>query len=149
MVDRCLVMNGNTVANVILGDAQALGLPIAPNDQVSKNWVYDGANYNAPVAVTPAPRPLSKTAFMDHCVAQFIAVNGGDIGDGYERFDEVMEAARTSTQGKVRAAYKRYDAADTFSKDTTDVLTQWMVDSTDTGKLTSTERTAVLDNWPT
>jgi len=95
------------------------------------------------------PTLLSKTAFMDHVVAQFVAVNGGDIGDGYERFDEVMEAARTSAQGKVRAAYKRYDAASTFSKDTTAALTQWMVDSADTGRLTTTERTAVLDNWPT
>jgi len=62
----------------------------------------------------PLPAELSKTAFMDHAIAQFIAVNGGDIGDGYERFDEVMEAARTSAQGKVRAAYKRYDAADRY-----------------------------------
>jgi len=96
----------------------------------------------------PLPAELSKTAFMDHAIAQFIAVNGGDIGDGYERFDEVMEAARTSAQGKVRAAYKRYDAADTFSKDTTAILTEWMVGSLDAGKLTDAERTAVLNNWP-
>lgn len=97
----------------------------------------------------PVPKELSKTAFMDHAIAQFMAVNTSTLDDGYARFDEVMEAARTSAEGKVRAAYKRYDAADTFSKDTTSVLTQWMVASSDAGKLTSAERTAVLDNWPT
>jgi len=97
----------------------------------------------------PVPRELSKTAFMDHAIAQFMAVNASTLDDAYARFDEVMEAAKGSAQGKIRAAYKRYDAANTLSKDTTEVLTQWMVDSTDTGKLTAAERTAVVDNWPT
>jgi hypothetical protein len=97
----------------------------------------------------PVPRELSKTAFMDHAIAQFMAVNASTLDDAYGRFDEVMEAAKGSAQGKVRAAYKRYDAASTLSKDTTAVLTQWMVDSADTGKLTADERTAVVNNWPT
>lgn len=97
----------------------------------------------SPSAPTAKPFIFSKTAFQDHAVAQ---LGGGLIGMG--RFTAVMDATRDSASGAVRFAYARYQAAQTFEKTNTASLTAVMAADTQTGHLTTDERTAILDNWP-
>lgn len=90
------------------------------------------------------PRVLSKTAFMDHAVSK---LGGG--ATGMARFTAIMDATRDSAAGAVKFAYARYEAAQTFEKANTAALTQIMAADSQSGHLTTDERTAILDNWPT
>lgn len=109
---------------------------------VGSSVVYQ--RYAAPAAYVPKPRTLSKTAFQDYAVSQ---LGGGLTGMG--RFTAVMDATRDSASGAVRFAFARYEAAQTFEKANTETLTAVMVADSTTGHLTESERTAILDNWPT
>lgn len=90
-----------------------------------------------------SPRILSKTAFQDYAVSQL----GGSI-TGMARFTEIMDATRDSSSGAVRFAFARYEAAQTFEKTNTAILTTIMAGDSQAGHLTSAERAAILDNWP-
>lgn len=92
----------------------------------------------------PAPRVLSKTAFQDYAVSQL-----GGIPDGMARFTTIMDATRDSVNGAVRFAFARYEAAQTFEKENTAALTLIMAADSTAGHLTSEERSAIIDNWPT
>lgn len=94
------------------------------------------------------PVILSKTAFQDHAVAQLAAVNQSTAVEAMARFTTIMEATKASDNGAVRFAYARYQAAQTFEKTNTASLTAVMAADTQTGHLTTDERTAILDNWP-
>jgi|GEM_PF-4033613 len=104
----------------------------------------------APIPVVDeVPKLLSSTAFMDHCVAQFMSVNASTKNEAIARFQTVFEAARDSTDATygelVRYAYARFQKADIVSKENVEELTAAFVAA---GIMTSNERTAVLDNWP-
>lgn len=110
----------------------------------------DGTFANPTQVVPSKPKALSKTAFMKHAVGQFAATNSTNLKDSYARYYTVMSVAKSSSDDAVRAAHEQYDIAIEVSKAEVETLTQWMVDATgDTDRLTSAERTAVLDNWPT
>ena len=105
----------------------------------------DGTYTNpASVVIPKTPRILSKTGFQDYAVSQ---LGGGVTGMG--RFTDIMDATESSLSSTVRFAFARYQAADTFEKDKTAILTQIMAADSTVGHLTSAERTAILDNWPT
>jgi hypothetical protein len=93
--------------------------------------------------VTTVPRVLSKTAFQDYAITQ---LGGGITGMG--RFTEIMDATRDSAAGAVRFAFARYEAAVTFEKENSALLTQIMAADTTPGHLTAAERLAIIDNWP-
>ena len=93
------------------------------------------------IEIADTPKVLSKTAFQDYVVSQ---LGGGATGMG--RFTEIMDATRDNASGAVRFAFARYEAALTFEKTNTATLTALMASA---GTLTSGERTAILDNWPT
>lgn len=86
------------------------------------------------------PRILSKTAFQDHAVSQL----GGGV-TGMARFTEIMDATAAHSNGAVRFAFARYEAALTFEKSNVSSLTSLLVSS---GVMTANERTEILDNWP-
>lgn len=92
----------------------------------------------------PTPRLLTKTQFQDYAVTVL-----GGAPTGMARFTEVMDATRDSTDGAVRFAFARYEAAAVFEKDNTSALTSIMASDSTAGHLTSAERTAILGNWPT
>jgi len=94
--------------------------------------------------VETKPLVLSKTAFQDYAVSQL----GGGL-TGMARFTQIMDATKASTSDAVRFAFARYEAALTFEKTNTDTLTAVMEADNSTGQITSTERAAILDNWPT
>lgn len=101
--------------------------------------------YNPPAAPPdPMPMLLSKTAFQDYAISQL----GGGV-TGMARFTEIMDATRDSASGAVRFAFARYEAAITFEKNNTALLTNIMVNDTQAGHLTAPERAAIIDNWPT
>jgi uncharacterized membrane protein YebE (DUF533 family) len=91
-----------------------------------------------------APRVLSKTAFQDYAVSQ---LGGG--ATGMARFTTIMDATRDSVNGAVRFAFARYEAAQTFEKDNTAVLTAIMAADSQVGHITAEERTTIITNWPT
>lgn len=116
---------------------------VIPGDPQPGDWVRQGGDYFRYYPITPAtpqPKPLSKTAFMDHAITQL-----GSIA----AFQTLMEACRDSTDqdygATLRYAYSRYDAADVLNKTVVATLSQVMVDA---GLLSASDRTAVLDNWP-
>lgn len=90
-----------------------------------------------------SPRILSKTAFQDYAITQL----GGGLA-GMARFTEIMDATRDSTSAAVRFAFARYEAAQTFEKGNTDLLTSVMAADTTPGHLTPTEQLAIISNWP-
>lgn len=102
-----------------------------------------------PVITVPEPRTLSKTAFMDHVVAQLMAVNDSTMEQALARFIQIMNAAKTSSDLAVQFAYERYVAADVFEKTNTETLTAIMVADATTGHLEANERAAITGNWPT
>lgn len=93
--------------------------------------------------VSTAPQVLSKTAFQDYAISQ---LGGGLAGMG--RFTEIMDATRDSASGAVRFAFARYEAAQTFEKGNTDLLTSVMAADTTPGHLTPTEQLTIISNWP-
>lgn len=107
-------------------------------------------HYTAPAAPpAPVPRLLSKTAFQDHVVGVLAALGDGQPTTGMARFTAIMDATRDSAAGAVRFAFARYEAADVFEKTNTATLTTIMAADSQTGHITSAERTAILTNWPT
>lgn len=64
------------------------------------------------------------------------------------RFTEIMDATRDGSSAAVRFAYARYEAALTFEKTNTAALTSIMAADSQTGHITSDERTAILAAWP-
>ena len=58
------------------------------------------------------------------------------------RFTEIMNSTRDSSDGAVQFAFARYEAALTFEKTNTATLTTIMAADSETGHLTSDERTA-------
>ena len=111
--------------------------------------VTDGASvsehrwYAPPAPSAPSPRLLSKTQFQDYAISH---LGGGVTGMG--RFTDIMDATAASASSAVRFAYARYQAADTFEKTQTGVLTGIMAADTQAGHITADERTTILDNWP-
>lgn len=117
---------------------------VIPGDPVQGDIVRVGNDYfryTPPETPPEVVRTLSKTAFMDHCIAQL-----GSIA----AFQTLMEACRDSTDATygatLRYAYSRYEAADVLSKAVVATLSQVMVDA---GLLSASNRSKVLDNWPT
>lgn len=96
------------------------------------------------------PTPLSSTGFMDHCVTQFMEVNSADKNTSVARFQTIFEAARDSTDETygplLRYAYGRFQKADIVTKENVSELTTAFVSAS---IMTASERTAVLDEWPT
>lgn len=103
--------------------------------------------YTAPGSIS-APLTLSKTAFQDHAVACLMSVNSSTQAQAMARFTAIMEATKTSSDGAVKFAFSRYEAAQTFEKTNTAALTALMAADSTTGHLTTDERTAILDGWP-
>ena len=98
-----------------------------PWERVSEGAV-PGAIYNGPgsstneqVDVNSTPASLSKTEFQDHAVNRL----GGGL-DGMARFMEIMDATRDSASAAVRFAFARYEAAQSFEKGNTEMLTAVM-----------------------
>jgi hypothetical protein len=88
----------------------------------------------------PAPLILSKTGFQDLAWAHL-----GAGTTGMARFNVIMTACKGGDD-VLQAVYDRYQAAQTFEKAKVDAFTQIMVAAS---VMTSGERTAILDNWPT
>lgn len=125
---------------VIPGDPQAGDLVRITTDNGAE--IYE--RYTPPAAqADPLPRILSKTAFQDYAVSQ---LGGGVVG--MARFTQIMDATRDSSSGAVRFAFARYEAAVTFEKQNTALLTQIMAGDATVGHLTGAERLAIIDNWP-
>lgn len=98
----------------------------------------DGYYTNPSQPTTPTrPIPLSKTAFMDLCWA-----NLGGGATGMARFDEILEACRT-TPGAIRSACRRYEAADIFEKSNVAQMFAVIASVLEEG-----EADAILNNWP-
>lgn len=99
--------------------------------------------YTAETPYQARPLVLSKTAFQDYAISRL----GGGLA-GMARFTEIMDATRDSSSGAVRFAFARYEAAQTFEKENTALLTAVMAADSTGGHITEAERTAILDNWP-
>lgn len=136
MIERLDGFTADGFGNVIPGDPQ-------PGDVIRVNGTTE-RRYYAPVAHVPIPRILTKTQFQDYAVSK---LGGGSTG--MARFTEIMDATRDSAAGAVRFAYARYEAAQTFEKANTATLTAIMAADSQSGHITSAERTAILDDWPT
>lgn len=102
-----------------------------------------GQTFEVDVA-DPATSPLvlSKTAFQDYAISVF---GSGDVIAGMNRFSEIMDATRDSTNGAVRFAYARYQAAQTFEKANVELLAGVMETG---GAMTPEEKGALIENWP-
>lgn len=104
-----------------------------------------GQTISTEIADPPkVPRTLSKTQFQDYAVSKL----GGGL-TGMRRFTEIMDATRDSANPAVRFAYERYQAAVTFEKANTALLTGVMAQDTATpGHLTAAEQAAIIQDWP-
>lgn len=91
----------------------------------------------------PTPRVLSKTSFQDYAISK---LGGG--ATGMARFTEIMDATADSASGAVRFAFARYEAAQTFEKENTGLLTSIMAADNTPGHITPQERQAIIDGWP-
>lgn len=103
--------------------------------------------YTNPTPPTPVTtyKILSKTAFQDYA----ITVLGGGL-TGMTRFMEIMNATKNSASGPVQFAWERYNAASSFEKDNTDLLTDVMLSDTITsGHIVQSEKDDLISNWPT
>ncbi len=125
-------------------DPHGVGWTRVPDGTQSGATDNGNGTFTNPAAPAPESRILSKTAFQDYAVSQ---LGGG--ATGMARFTDIMDATRDSASGAVRFAFARYEAALTFEKANTAALTSIMAADTQTGHLTSAERTAIIDNWPT
>jgi len=86
----------------------------------------------------PEPRTLSATAFNKYA-ASHLGLNG------MARFIEIMDGARAAG-GVPKFCAAQYDKALTFDKSEVDAFSKVLVLAT---IMTSDERDAILDNWPT
>lgn len=134
MIQRLDGFTADGFGNVIEGDPQD-GDVIRIDGRIEQRW--------SPPAtpIPPPPSLLSKTAFQDYAVSQL----GAGV-TGMARFTAIMDATRDNTDGAVRFAFARYEAALTFEKTNTASLTAIMVSAS---VMTADERTAIIDNWPT
>lgn len=134
---RIAIIKAGKVSQIIERPAPLAGEVDVTGTSVGPGWLYDGQDFTAP----DTSKPLTKTQFMDHAVAQL---------GGIAEFQTLMEACQDSTDATygptLRYAYSRYDAAEVLSKDKVGELSSVMVAA---GLLTSQDRAAVLDNWPT
>lgn len=116
---------------------------IVPDGTLSGATSNGDGTFTNPTPIAAEPRILTKTAFQDYVVSQL----GGSTA-GMARFTAIMDATQNSASGAVRFAYARYEAALTFEKSNTASLTAIMAADTQTGHITSDERSAILNNWP-
>ncbi len=101
--------------------------------------------YTPPVAPTPQPLMLSKTAFMDIATT---ALGGGQTGRA--RFQEIIEAAKvfagaTAAAREVRFVHERYTAATSFSKSNVQAMCAILVAAS---IMTPQENTDLIAAWP-
>lgn len=117
---------------------------VIPGDIVDGDVVrIDGhteKRYYAPVAPTPQPMLLSKTAFQDLSVAHL-----GAGMTGMARFQAIMDACAGGS-GAIKFCFSRYEAAQTFEKTQVANFTAIMVAA---AIMTQAEADAILNNWPT
>jgi hypothetical protein len=135
-IERLDGFTADGYGNVISGDIQE-------GDVIRINGTIERRYYATPAPADPKPRVLSKTAFQDYAISQL-----GGVPDGMARFTTIMDATRDSVSGAVRFAFARYEAAQTFEKENTATLTAIMAADSQTGHITTDERTAIIENWP-
>lgn len=116
-------------------------IPPVHGDMVRKSGAEGTVFYRLYSQVTsPVPVTLPKIEFRVHCKD---SLGGGT--EGMARFQEIIDAAAAST-GAVKFAYTQYEAAQNFRKsEVADFLTLLEAATI----ITTQERAAVLDAWPT
>ena len=83
------------------------------------------------------PLTLSKTAFLDHAVAQLGSPS---------RLIDVLETARDHADADLRYAYRRYEAAQTLNKD---VASEFLDKLLQAKIINQAERDDLVIDWPT